>query len=241
MNSVNQNEKHMKLHSGLVGSVIGDMVYGANDGIVTTFAVVAGVAGADLSPIVVLVMGFANLFADGWSMASANYLGTKSRYDYEDQERAVEEKAILENPQARIKCLKNYYKGKGLDGEALDSLIAVIIQDKKLWVDEMLMCELNIDSGPRNHPLKNSIATFVAFNLAGSLPLWPYLFKLENAFVYSIILSAVAFFAVGSLSSRVTAKSWLFASIQMLLVGSLAGLVAYAVGFSLKNIFGINV
>ena len=241
MNPRNQNKKHMKLHSGLVGSIIGDMVYGANDGIVTTFAVVAGVAGAGLAPLVVLILGFANLFADGWSMASGNYLGTKSRHDYEDKEREVEEKAILENPQTRIECLKSYYKAKGLDGEVLDRLIAVIIQDKKLWVDEMLACELNIDSGPKANPIKNSVATFVSFVMAGSLPLWPYLFRLENAFVYSIILTAVAFFIVGSLSARVTAKNWLFAGIQMLPVGSLAGLVAYGVGFLVKNLVGVSI
>jgi vacuolar iron transporter family protein len=241
MDQNNQNEKHMNLHSKLVGSIIGDMVYGANDGIVTTFAVVAGVAGAGLTPLVVLVLGFANLLADGFSMASGNYLGTKSKHDYEDREREIEEKAILENPQARIDCLRNYYKAKGLDGQTLDKLIAIITQDKKLWVDEMLACELNIDTGSKGNPLKNSVATFVAFVLAGSLPLWPYLFKLEDAFVYSVILTAVAFFSVGSLSARVTAKNWLWAGIQMLLVGSLAGLVAYGVGFLVKSLVGVSI
>lgn len=66
-----------------IGKYIGDLVYGATDGIITTFAVVAGVAGAELSASVVIILGFSNLIADGFSMATSNYLARKSESDYE--------------------------------------------------------------------------------------------------------------------------------------------------------------
>ncbi|ELZ94313.1 VIT1/CCC1 transporter family protein [Haloferax sulfurifontis] len=66
------------------GRYLPELIYGANDGIVTTFAVVAGVAGASLSPGIVIVLGFANLFADGFSMGMSNYLAERSEEDYHD-------------------------------------------------------------------------------------------------------------------------------------------------------------
>jgi VIT1/CCC1 family predicted Fe2+/Mn2+ transporter len=63
-------------------SYIKEVVYGANDGIITTFAVVAGVTGADLAPTIILILGIANLFADGFSMASSNYLANKSEHEF---------------------------------------------------------------------------------------------------------------------------------------------------------------
>ena len=74
---------------------IEDFVYGATDGAVTTFAVVAGVVGASLSPTIVIILGFANLFADGFAMAVGNYLSTKSKIEYEERER---KKSIQRNP-----------------------------------------------------------------------------------------------------------------------------------------------
>lgn len=232
-------DKHMSLHRQIAGDIIGDIVYGANDGIVTTFAVVAGVAGAGLDPLVVLVLGFANLFADGWSMASGNYLATKSRNDYETSERIVEEKEIEARPEQSVERLRVYYEKKGMQGDALEALLTHAREHKKMLADELLIHELGIDSGPRKNPFKHAAVTFVSFVVAGGLPLFSYVFKVPNPFVYSAVLSVAAFFVVGALSSRVTGKGWLFSGLQMLFVGGLAGLVAFGVGYLLKHIIGI--
>ncbi len=108
------------IHDIEKGRYIGDMVYGGIDGIVTTFAVVSGVAGAALSTGIVLILGFANLFADGLSMAVGNYLGTKSEVDYKRRERYREEWEIENLPDEERTEIRQIYKRKGFTGELLE-------------------------------------------------------------------------------------------------------------------------
>ena len=93
---------------------IEDFVYGATDGAVTTFAIVAGVVGASLSPSIVIILGFANLFADGFSMAMGNYLSTRSRLEYIERERNRQNKEVQDRPENKISEIKNIYSEKGL-------------------------------------------------------------------------------------------------------------------------------
>ncbi|OGI89763.1 hypothetical protein A3A95_00585 [Candidatus Nomurabacteria bacterium RIFCSPLOWO2_01_FULL_39_18] len=164
------------------GEYIGDIVYGANDGIITTFAVVAGVAGAELSPTIVIILGFANLLADGFSMATSNYLARKSESDYQ--------KTLVEETMAEIKT-----------------------------------------------PIKNAIATFLSFVLAGAIPLFPYTIGIkENVFIFAVIATSIALFTIGSLRSLVTRIRWWIGGFEMLAVGTLAALVAYFIGDLLGKI-----
>ncbi len=93
---------------------IEDFVYGATDGAVTTFAIVAGVVGASLSPSIVIILGFANLFADGFSMAVGNYLSTRSKIEYIESERNRQNKEVQDRPENKISEIKNIYSEKGL-------------------------------------------------------------------------------------------------------------------------------
>ena len=117
---------------------IEDFVYGATDGAVTTFAIVAGVVGASLSPSVVLILGFANLFADGFAMAIGNYLSTKSRIESIQRERKREEWEIENNPAQKIQEIKDIYSEKGFKDELLENIAKVIISKRKVWVDTMM-------------------------------------------------------------------------------------------------------
>ena len=99
---------------------IGDLVYGATDGAVTTFAVVAGVVGAALSPSIILILGFSNLFADGFSMAVGNYLGSKSQKEYIEKERRREEWEIDNLVEQEKQEIKDIYTKKGFTAELLD-------------------------------------------------------------------------------------------------------------------------
>lgn len=232
---------HLELHEHKnSGGLVDEFVYGANDGIITTFAVVASVAGAGLNPLIVIVLGLANLLADGFSMASSSYLSTKSQYSYEDRERSIEELEIESWPEEEVEEVREIYAKKGFEGKLLDDVVAKITSDKKLWVDEMLVHEHGIITENRTSPLKNGFATFVAFIVAGTVPLIPYfVFKTGDIFMYAAILSVITFFAVGALASRVTAQGWLSSGLQMVLVGSFAGGVAYFVGHLVKSLFGI--
>ncbi len=240
MPTKNKEHQHLELHRHSNAGLIDEFVYGANDGIVTTFAVVASVAGAGLSPLVVIVLGLANLLADGFSMASGSFLSTKSRYGYEDRERATEEMEIERWPEEEREEIREIYRNKGFEGEILESIVAKITDNKTLWVDEMLVHEHGIVTDRRTSPMKNAVATFGAFVIAGAIPLIPYLFMdSENLFFYSVVLATITLFVVGAFASRVTAHSWWGSGLQMLIVGSFAGAVAYGVGYAVKAVFGV--
>ncbi|MEK7189127.1 MAG: VIT1/CCC1 transporter family protein, partial [Patescibacteria group bacterium] len=210
-------------HAGR-GSYLRNMVYGANDGIVTTFAVVAGVAGASLEPKIVLILGFANLIADGVAMATGNFLGTRSENALQAKERAMESWEVANVPDEERREIRDIYRTKGFKGQDLEAAVRIITSDKKLWVDEMMVNELAIIPGEEENPWKNGLATFVAFIVAGLLPLLPYVFGVEfgSAFATAVGMTGVALFAVGSARSSVTKEHWLVSGLEMLGVGAIA-------------------
>ena len=151
-----------------------DLVYGANDGIITTFAVVAGVTGAELAPRVVLILGFANLLADGFSMGASNFLAIRS------------DEAVRRS--SGLSMLEPF-------------------------------------------PFRHALATFAAFVLAGTIPLVSYVVTVrEAAFGWAVALTLATLFGIGAARSLVVDTRWYRAGAEMLLVGTAAAAVAYAVG-----------
>lgn len=165
--------------------VIKASVLGANDGIITTFAVVAGVVGANLPAHIILILGIANMIADGISMSVGDYLGEKSAAQYEKSQGSEETEII--------------------------------------W--------------------KSSAATFIAFVVAGSLPLAPYVLQfmgvpipVDMTFTFSIICTAIALFLVGSVGTLVTKGNWLKSGLEMLGIGAIAAVVAYVLGAFIEQL-----
>ncbi|MGH7828904.1 MAG: VIT1/CCC1 transporter family protein [Candidatus Binatia bacterium] len=220
-----------------------DAVLGATDGIVTTFAVVAGAAGAYLSPGIVLIMGFANLLADGFSMAVGNYLGGRSQQEYWDEERKREIWEIEHLPQAEREEIRRLYRQKGFEGEILERIVSTLTSDKQRWVDEMMREELGIQE-ERVAPLMSGLVTYTAFILAGLLPLLSYLSAFfrpsveASAFPLSLGLAAIALFAVGAVRCLMTRRSWWQSGLEILAVGGLAAACAYVVGYVLRGWIG---
>ena len=154
---------------------IRDLIYGANDGLITTFAVVAAVSGGALSTRTVLIVGMANLFADGLSMGVGNYLSIRSN------ESALE---ALGRPEEEA------------------------------------------------YPLRHGIATFLAFVVAGAVPLMPYAFGAGVAvgLTASLVLTFATLFTVGAMRALVTVAKWWAAGIEMLLLGLAVAFAAYLSG-----------
>jgi len=228
-------------HTRERGKYLGDFVYGALDGMVTTFAVVSGVEGAKLSSSVVLILGFANLFGDGISMALGNYLSTKSELDYIKKERERESWEVDNVPDGEREEIRQIFKKKGFEGKDLDRAVEVITSDKKRWVDTMMHEELGLNVEDKN-PLKSALTTFGAFAIAGFLPLLAFVVAIifpnifSNTFFISAIITGVAMFSVGAMRSWVTGMKWYRSGIEMLFVGSIAASAAYLVGFLLKGL-----
>lgn len=219
---------------------LGDAVYGALDGIVTTFAVVAGVAGASLSGNLILILGIANLLADGTSMAAGNYLGRKSEKDYRKKHREEEEQAIEEDPTNAKKDLRKSYAVRGFSGNILDSIVKHVSEDKSRWLEERMQTEHG--SEDLINPYKAGFVTFASFVVAGAIPLLSYAVALlvpgmmNISFSLACLLTGLTLFFVGSLRSKLIKKPWWLAGWEMLFVGGIAAVVAYVVGFLLRSL-----
>lgn len=216
-------------------SYIRDWVYGGIDGAVTTFAIVAGVAGAGLSSGIILVLGLANLLADGFSMAASNYAGTTAeREDYE-RLRAIEEKHLRLAPEGERAELRFLLRQKGLAGSELTQSVAAVSASRELWIDLMLAGEYGLAPVSR-HPVAAALYTFAAFVVCGAIPLLAFALDLPQAFAISAVAVALVFFAIGSLKSLWSVKPWWRSGAETLAIGAFAAALAYSVGQLLSGL-----
>ncbi|WP_121062947.1 VIT1/CCC1 transporter family protein [Chachezhania antarctica] len=209
--------------------VLGDVVYGAIDGSVTTFAIVAGVAGAGLSPFIVLALGFANVLADGFSMAVGNYSATKAQADNLARIREIEHRHIDRYPDGERLEAREILRRKGLTGRVLEAATDAVTADRETWIALMVEGEYGLGEVDP-HPVRAAMATFAAFLCAGLVPLLPFVLLGEEAFRVSAILTLCVFFAIGALKSRWALTPWWRSGGETLAIGGTAAALAYAVG-----------
>jgi len=230
--------KRLRDNSG--AGYLRDFVLGAVDGTVTTFAVVAGVAGAGLSSVVIVILGSANLLADGFSMAAGNYLGARADEQLRDQLRRVEEDHIAKYPEGEEEEVRQIFRRKGFTGEDLERAVKTITSNRERWVETMLVEEYGLPSQSPS-PWKAAAATFLAFVAVGATPLLPYLTQwlgqpVEQPFGWSSALTGSAFFFTGALKSRFVGQRWWVSGLETLALGGGAATVAYLVGMVLGGL-----
>lgn len=216
-------------------SYIRDFIYGAIDGIVTTFAIVAGVVGAGMSSKTIIILGVANVLADGFSMAASNYLGTKSEVDENEKIADYERRQIKHAPEGELEEIRQIFRLKGFEGPVLEEIVQSVSKNEHEWLRIMLHEEYGISSSHRS-PMKAATMTFLAFILLGFVPLLPYLFGLQNPFELAMILTGIAFFAVGSFKSKWALESAWISGTKTLLLGATASALAYFAGSYLESI-----
>ncbi len=209
--------------------VLRDIVYGGIDGSVTTFAIVAGVAGAGLSSFVIVALGLANVLADGFSMAVGNYSGTKAELDNIKRIRAIEQRHIALYPDGERDEVREILAQKGLSGQVLENATEAITADRENWINLMIEGEYGLGSVDP-HPVKAAMATFLAFLVAGMVPLLPFLLALDNAFTLSVCMTMGVFFAIGALKSRWSLTPWWRSGLETFAIGGAAAMIAYFVG-----------
>ena len=230
-----------RLRAGPRYSYLRDLVYGAIDGTVTTFAVVAGVVGADLKTNIVIILGVANLLADGFSMAVSNYLGTRAEQEQHARARMTEESHIEVLPEGEREEIRQIFAGKGFSGEQLDQVVEVITSDRQLWVETMMKEELGLPTHEVS-ALRAACYTMLAFVAVGSLPLVAYAIDaafpgaIGEPFVLSAVMTAFAFTMVGAAKSRFVLVPWWRSSLETLLVGGIAATLAFAAGIFLSGL-----
>ena len=228
-------------HQQEKGQYVKSAVYGGLDGIITTFAVVAGVAGASLNTGVVLILGFANLIADGLSMAIGDYLSTKSEREYHQAERRRELWEIENYPEGEKCEMVELYTAKGISAEDARKVVDLLSKNKEAWVDIMMIEELGIVTSDES-PMKNALVTFFSFGLFGLVPLLAYVavelmpFMRVNTFMVASFATGITLFLLGALKVQVTGRSWVRSGAEMLLVGGIAATAAYWIGVLLGGL-----
>lgn len=223
-------------------SALGDAVLGGVDGIITTFAVVAGAAGGRLPTVVIIVLGLANLIADAFSMAVSNYLGSRSRQQEVERARQDESWQIDEYPQGEKREIREIFARKGFEGPVLDHIVEVITRNREVWIETMLSEELNMSKAAVS-PMRAALATFTAFIVFGAIPLIPFFipgFAEDARFMISSGLSGIAFLALGIWKGYMLDQSPLRSGLLTLLIGGTAAVLAYSVGAGLHMIFGVS-
>ncbi len=235
--SGNAPEEHQTGH----GQYIKSFVYGGLDGIVMTFAVVAGVVGANLSARVVLILGVANLIADGISMAFGDYLSTKAENEYMEAERERETWEVRNYPDGEKREMIELYAEKGIPKEDAKIAVEALSKHEKAWVDIMMMEELGLVEH-RESPVKNALVTFVSFVFFGAIPVLIYIvarfipFFAAHTFALACILTGITLFILGTLKVYFTRQAWYRAGLEMLLLGGFAAAAAYVVGVLLGGL-----
>ncbi len=223
------------------GQYLKSFVYGGLDGIVTTFAVVAGVAGANLSTSVVLILGVANLIADGISMAFGDYLSTKAENEYAAAERVRETWEVKNYPDGEKREMVELYMEKGIAEQDAKIAVDALSKIEKPWVDIMMVEELGLIENPES-PLKNAMVTFSSFIFFGAIPVLIYVvakfipFFAAHTFALACVLTGITLFILGTLKIYFTRQPWYRAGLEMLLLGGFAAAAAYAVGVLLGKL-----
>ena len=226
---------------GFQKEYIAEFVYGGIDGVITTFAVVAGSAGAELAVPIVLILGFANLIADGFAMSVGSYFSAKSENESYDKHKAVEYWEIENLREKEVEEIREIYEAKGFEGDLLKQVVDVITSDDEVWVDTMMKEELEMIKDDRP-PWKRGLVTFIAFNLVGFIPLSAYAFagfidaSASDLFVVSSFSTAVALALIATLKGLVTEQSLIKGIIETVLLGGIAATIAFFVGDILEKL-----
>jgi len=225
------------------GDYVKSIIYGGLDGIITTFAVVAAVAGSGMEVTVVIVMGFANLFADGLSMGFGDFLSSQAEDAFARNEMKREMWEVENYIEGEKKEMVEIYQGRGMSVEDAELVVRVCAKYEDMFVDMMLVDELGLEPPDDDaNPWKDGAVTFTSFCFFGFFPLAAYCmfgsvgnFDSRALFFISCVLTGVMLFVLGALKSLMTARSWWVSGLEVLFVGSMVAGVAFAIGVFIED------
>lgn len=214
-----------------------DWVHGGIDGAVTTFAILAGVAGAQMSVRVMLIVGLANLVADGFALAAGNYVATRATRDDRARLKAEEERQIDLVPEGEREEIRQIYAEKGFQGEDLERVVEVITSDRERWLKTMLSEEHGLAASPPT-PLIAASSTYGAFLVCGAFPLLPLIVTGAADIRGPALFAILVFVTIGALKSRWSTRSWWYSALETVIIGTLAAVIAFLIGSLLQTFVG---
>jgi len=218
-----------------------EIVYGGSDGIVTTFAVVAGFAGAQQMTttyplVVVILFGLANLAADGASMGLSSFLSLRSEKDLYDLERKKEVYEIANHPKLEREESIAILMNKGFSKADAESIVSLYEKNPEYYADFMMNHELELPDPRGENPVHTALATFFSFTVFGFIPLIPYIFmsKMSSLFLLSCLFTFSALSLLGFLRWKVTKHTFIRSVGEVILLGGVSAVFAFIVGSFFK-------
>jgi VIT1/CCC1 family predicted Fe2+/Mn2+ transporter len=206
-------------------------IFGINDGLVSNFSLVMGVAGAAPSAGFVLLAGMAGLLAGAFSMAAGEYVSMSSQRELFENQIAVERHKHEEDPEGERRRLALICQSRGVPEEEAWAMSETLMQDPQVALDIHVRQELGLNPEELGSPWRAASSSFGAFVVGAIVPVAPYLFFTGMAaLILSVVLSALALFGTGAAISAFTIRHWLSSGLRMLFIGALAAAVTYIVG-----------
>ena len=227
-----------KWHSP-AGRLVREVVFGLNDGVVSTIGFLFGVAGALPRHEMVLIAGLTEVLAGAVSMFFGGYLSTKSQQEFFGHEIAREKREIEEMPDHERDEIRRIYRAKGFSDESeLDLVVKRITADKRIWLKCMMEEELGLILEHMDPPIKVGAVIGASFLAGGFIPLISFVF-LEGspALTTSLLFTSAALFVLGGIKTVLTRRPWIRSGFEAFLIGMLAAGAGYLIGLFLKQFF----
>lgn len=213
------------------GSWVRDLMLGLNDGLVASFAVTSGIAGAFSSSHIVTMAGLAEMLGGTVSMGLAAFISARSEFEFHESEIGRERDEIEKWPDRERDEIRTIYRGKGFSGELLDRIVGHITAERERWANVMMREELGFAAETFESPTKSALTVGASFLLGAAVPVTPYLFTEPARGVFaSAIVTIVVLFAVGAAKTIITSRPWWRSGLESMLTGVVAASVTYAAG-----------
>jgi len=215
------------------GGGVRDMIFGANDGLVSTLAFVAGVVGAITDPYIVLLSGVAELFAGTISMAFGSYQSAKSELEVWERESQREKVKEGRKPEEVREELIKFYEEEGFKRGEAEAIVSRIAEENELLIQAGTLEELGLAPEELGNPVKAGVLCGVSFGLAALVPILPFAFKAltcMESLVISIIATIATLFGVGAMKTIFSRKNWVRSGLEMMIIGASAAAITYMIG-----------
>lgn len=231
---------HKESHNSSASDYIKSVVFGGLDGIMTTFAIIAAAAGSNGNYATVLIFGFSNVIADGFSMGFGEYVSGEAERENAIAERRREEWEVENSFDLELDEMVQIYMAKGLSFDDANTIVGIISKDPKMFVDFMMVEELGllVDIDDANGPRKQGVVMFFSFLFFGAVPLLAYLpgkgQGTDGVFLLSCALTMISLIVLGSVKGMLVGQSILRSACLMLLNGTISGSVSFVGGYLIE-------
>lgn len=222
-----RNEPHSR-----AGGRLYEIILGGQDGMVNVLGLILGVASATADFRLILISGLAATFAESISMAAVAYTSTKAEVDYYRKIEAQEKWEMENKTESEKEEIRAIYRKKGFGGKLLGVVANKIFSNKKVWLQDMMVQELNLPPLQKKNPLHSALLVGVSAIIGSVIPLIPFVLgiSIASAMLYAVIISALALFAFGAIESRYTVGNWKKKGIELALIGMGAAVVGFLIG-----------